>query len=485
VAVRDGRIVAVGQLWLAGRQEIDGSARVLSPGFIDVHTHDDTNVIRTPEMFPKLSQGVTTVVVGNCGISAAPVAQGRSAGPDEPAGQVRGLPLSELCQLCRGRQCRAAGHQRGCAGRSHGPAQQPHGPSRSRASDAEIAGMRAQLREALEHGALGLSTGLAYGNAINAPTEEVLALAEPLAEFGGLYATHLRSEFADILDAMDEAFRIGKHARVPVVISHLKCAGVENWGAAKCCRRWKPPRATACGLRLLSLHRQLFNARLEAGHRRLRHPGHLVGAASEQGGKMLKQIAADWGVDLHAAAARLMPAGAVYHCMSDDDVNRILSHPATVVGSDGLPNDPCRIRACGALSRACWAITAASRSCSLATAVHKMTGLSAQRFGLAQRGFVREGYHADLVLFDPRPSAMLPALPIPCSRRMASMRWGQRAAGLSRPGQAIHQRACRTLPGAHGAENVSLSCRRQGAIINFKFQIAFKIFSDSFFQIRV
>ncbi|MFX8024168.1 hypothetical protein ABTK62_20195, partial [Acinetobacter baumannii] len=89
------------------------------------------------------------------------------------------------------------------------------------ASDAEIDGMRAQLREALEHGALGLSTGLAYGNAINAPTEEVLALAEPLAEFGGLYATHLRSEFADILNAMEEAFRIGKHALVPVVISHL------------------------------------------------------------------------------------------------------------------------------------------------------------------------------------------------------------------------------------------------------------------------
>jgi len=112
-----------------------------------------------------------------------------------------------------------------------------------RAADAgEIAAMRAQLSEALAHGALGLSTGLAYGNAFCAPTEEVLALAEPLAECGALYATHLRSEFADILDAMDEAFRIGKHSRVPVVISHLKCAGATTGAAAKkYWRHWNWP----------------------------------------------------------------------------------------------------------------------------------------------------------------------------------------------------------------------------------------------------
>jgi N-acyl-D-amino-acid deacylase len=272
------------------------------------------------------------------------------------------------------------------------------------ATDAEIAGMRAQLREALEHGALGLSTGLAYGNAINAPTEEVLALAEPLAEFGGLYATHLRSEFADILNAMEEAFRIGKHARVPVVISHLKCAGVENWGrssevlqALEAASRHQhvgcdcyPYTASSSTLDLKQVTAD-YDIQVTWSEP---HP--------EQGGKMLQQIAADWGVDLHAAAARLMPAGAVYHCMSDDDVNRILSHPATVVGSDGLPNDPLpHPRLWGAFPRVLGYYSREQKLFSLATAVHKMTGLSAQRFGLEQRGLVREGYHADLVLFDP------------------------------------------------------------------------------------
>jgi len=192
-----------------------------------------------------------------------------------------------------------------------------------RAADAgEIAAMRAQLSEALAHGALGLSTGLAYGNAFCAPTEEVLALAEPLAECGALYATHLRSEFADILDAMDEAFRIGKHSRVPVVISHLKCAGVDNWGRSE---------EVLAALELASKHQHVgcdcypytassstldlkqvtdtFDIQVTWSQP---HP--------EMGGKLLATIAAEWQLDLMQTARRLMPAGAVYHCMEDADV---------------------------------------------------------------------------------------------------------------------------------------------------------------------
>lgn len=406
VAVRNGRIVAVGQLagWQA-EQEIDGTARVLSPGFIDAHTHDDTNVIRTPEMFPKLSQGVTTVVVGNCGISAAPVTlKGDPPDPMNLLGKSEAFHYPSFASYVEAvNAAQPAINVAALVG--HTALRNNHMDRLDRAaSDAEIDGMRAQLREALEHGALGLSTGLAYGNAINAPTEELLALAEPLAEFGGLYATHLRSEFADILNAMDEAFRIGKHARVPVVISHLKCAGVENWGrssevlqALEAASRHQhvgcdcyPYTASSSTLDLKQVTAD-YDIQVTWSEP---HP--------EQGGKMLKQIAADWGVDLHAAAARLMPAGAVYHCMSDDDVNRILSHPATVVGSDGLPNDPLpHPRLWGAFPRVLGYYSREQKLFSLATAVHKMTGLSAQRFGLEQRGFVREGYHADLVLFDP------------------------------------------------------------------------------------
>ena len=408
VAVQGGRIVAIADAgalahWQAA-SVVNATGRVLSPGFIDVHTHDDTNVIRTPEMFPKLSQGVTTVVVGNCGISAAPVSlKGDPPDPMNLLGKAGDFHYPSFASYVAAVDAaQPAINVAALVG--HTALRNNHMDRLDRAAtEAEIAGMRSQLREALEHGALGLSTGLAYGNAINAPTEEVLALAEPLAEFGGLYATHLRSEFADILDAMEEAFRIGKHSRVPVVISHLKCAGVENWGrsaevlqALELAGRHQhvgcdcyPYTASSSTLDLKQVTAD-YDIQLTWSEP---HP--------EQGGKMLKQIAAEWGVDLHAAAARLMPAGAVYHCMSDDDVNRILSHPASVVGSDGLPNDPLpHPRLWGAFPRVLGYYSREQKLFSLATAVHKMTGLSAQRFGLHERGLVREGYHADLLLFD-------------------------------------------------------------------------------------
>ncbi|MBO9535029.1 D-aminoacylase [Herbaspirillum sp.] len=405
VAVADGRIAAIGQLsgWQA-EEVIDATGRVLSPGFIDVHTHDDTNVIRTPEMFPKLSQGVTTVVVGNCGISAAPVTlKGDPPDPMNLLGKSEAFHYPTFASYVE-----AIGAARPsinvAALVGHTALRSNHMDRLDRAaSEQEIAGMRAQLREALEHGALGLSTGLAYGNAINAPTTEVLALAEPLAEFGAMYATHLRSEFADILEAMDEAFRIGKHSRVPVVISHLKCAGVENWGRSG---------EVLQALELAGKHQHVgcdcypYTASSSTLDLKQVTDAYDIQVTwsdphPEQGGKMLKQIAAEWQVDLHTAAGRLMPAGAVYHCMSDDDVNRILSHPATVVGSDGLPNDPLpHPRLWGAFPRVLGYYSREQKLFSLAAAVRKMTGLSAERFGLHERGLVREGYWADLVLFD-------------------------------------------------------------------------------------
>ena len=405
VAVTAGRIAAIGQLsgWQADTT-IDATGRVLSPGFIDVHTHDDTNVIRTPEMFPKLSQGVTTVVVGNCGISAAPVSlKGDPPDPMNLLGKSEAFHYPTFASYVAA--VNAAQPSINVAALvGHTALRNNHMDRLDRAaSEQEIAGMRAQLNEALEHGALGLSTGLAYGNAINAPTAEVLALAEPLAEFGAMYATHLRSEFADILDAMDEAFRIGKHARVPVVISHLKCAGVENWGRSgevlKALELAGKHQHVGCDCYPYTASSSTLDLKQVTDAYDIQvtwsepHP--------EQGGKMLKQVAAEWQVDLHAAAARLMPAGAVYHCMSDDDVNRILSHPATVVGSDGLPNDPLpHPRLWGAFPRVLGYYSREQKLFSLAAAVRKMTGLSALRFGLHERGFVREGYWADLVLFD-------------------------------------------------------------------------------------
>ena len=409
VALDGGRIVRIasdGALlgWHAG-QVVDGKGKVLSPGFIDVHTHDDTNVIRTPVMLPKLSQGVTTVVVGNCGISAAPVSL--KAEPPDPMnllGEASAFSYPTFASYVTAvNQAQPSINVAALIGHTALRSNQMDRLDRA-ASDSEIAAMCEQLREALAHGALGLSTGLAYGNAIMAPTSEVLALAEPLAEAGALYATHLRSEFADILEAMDEAFRIGKHARVPVVISHMKCAGVENWGrsgevlaALEQAQRYQP---VGCDCYPYTASSSTLDLK------QVTDAIDIMVTWSEpepaMGGKMLAAIAAEWQVSLMDAARRLQPAGAVYHCMTDDDVNRILSHPATVVGSDGLPNDPLpHPRLWGAFPRVLGHYSREQKLFPLTVAIRKMTGLSAERFGLNERGLVREGYWADLVLFDP------------------------------------------------------------------------------------
>ncbi|MCD0495650.1 D-aminoacylase [Achromobacter sp. MY14] len=406
VALADGRIKAIGALPGAqARQIIDGTDLALAPGFIDVHTHDDTNVIRTPGMLPKLSQGVTTVVVGNCGISASPVSL--RAEPPDPMnllGSREDFAYPSFSDYTRAIEAaRPAVNVAALVG--HTALRSNHMDRLDRvATRDEVLAMREQLREALAHGAIGLSTGLAYASAIEADTDEVKLLAEALDEFGALYTTHLRSEFAAILDAMQEAFDIAQHARVPVVVSHLKCAGAGNWGRTKevlfalenagrmqhvGCDCY-PYSASSSTLDLKQVTDE-FDIDITWS---VPHP--------EQARRKLADIAADWGVSLMDAARRLQPAGAVYHNMHEDDVRRVLSHPLTMVGSDGLPNDPMpHPRLWGAFPRVLGHYSRDVGLLPLIQAVHKMTGLSAARFGLADRGLVREGYHADLVLFNP------------------------------------------------------------------------------------
>jgi N-acyl-D-amino-acid deacylase len=271
------------------------------------------------------------------------------------------------------------------------------------ATDAEIQRMRAQLREALESGALGLSSGLAYLSANAATTDEVVALAQPLASAGAIYTTHMRSETETILDAMQEAFEIGRLSRVPVIVSHLKCAGIANWGRSgevldvlDTARRGQrigcdcyPYAAGSSTLDLRQVDERIkITITWSASH-------------PESAGQSLKEIAAGWEVTQLEAARRLRPAGAIYHSISEDDMRRILAHPATMIGSDGLPNDPRpHPRLWGTFPRVLGRYSREERLISLPEAVHKMTGTPAQRFGLAGRGLISEGYCADLVLFD-------------------------------------------------------------------------------------
>lgn len=409
VTLSDGLIQTIAQYGtgLEAHSVIEAEGLVLSPGFIDVHTHDDLVVIRAPEMLPKLSQGVTTVIVGNCGLSAAPVDLRRHPAPPDPLNLLGGL--SEFtypdfkAYVDAINAAQPAVNVAALIG--HTALRASHMDDLYRpATESEIAAMTADLRAALSAGALGLSTGLAYATAFEAPLAEVLALAQPLTEHGGIYCTHLRSEFDTILEAMDEAFAVGRDIRVPVVISHLKCAGLANHGRSHevlaAIDTANQTHEVGCDCYPYAASSSTLDLKQVTPHIDI-----LItwsDPCPEQGGKRLKDIAADWGLDLMATAQRLMPAGAVYFGMSEADVERILSYPTTVIGSDGLPNDAKpHPRLWGAFPRVLGHYSRDKGLFSLSEAIRKMTGQSADRYGLTGRGYVREGYAADLVLFDP------------------------------------------------------------------------------------
>jgi len=406
VALDQGRIAAVGpDLPFTAIRIVDARGLALAPGFVDVHTHDDLYVLENPAMLPKLSQGVTTVIVGNCGISASPVLlKGALPDPMNLLGAAADFRYPTFASYIDAiRTARPAVNVGALIG--HTALRNNHMDRLDRAATStEIAAMRAELADALACGALGLSTGLAYASARSATTEEVLALAEPLATAGALYTTHMRTETDAILDAMEEAFTIGRQSRVPVVISHLKCAGIANWGRAdEVLDTLDKARSTqsagcdcypyAAGSSTLDLGQ--VDSRVEITITWSDpHP--------QVGGSSLASIADRWQTTQLEAARRLQPAGAIYHSISEADMRRILAHPATMIGSDGLPQDPRpHPRLWGTFPRVLGRYSREEKLLPLSVAIHKMTAMPAERFGLAERGRIRPGFHADLVLFDP------------------------------------------------------------------------------------
>jgi N-acyl-D-amino-acid deacylase len=268
----------------------------------------------------------------------------------------------------------------------------------------EIAGMERRLDEGLAAGAIGLSTGLFYPPARHAPTEEVIALAHVAARHGTLYATHMRDEGEHVIDSIRESMRIGREAGLPVILSHHKVAGVANHGRTvetlaliDVARRQQPlgfdvyPYVAASTV--------LSAERVKVSSKTLVSWSKAVPAAS---GRDLADIAREWGVDPVDAVARLLPAGAIYFLMNEDDVQRILRHPEAMIGSDGLPHDvhP-HPRLWGSFPRVLGHYSRELGLFPLEEAVRRMTGLTAARFGIRDRGVLRAGAHADLVVFDP------------------------------------------------------------------------------------
>ncbi|MGE0801546.1 MAG: amidohydrolase family protein [Lautropia sp.] len=407
VGIDGERVVRVGHLAdAAGALEIDAAGHLVAPGFIDAHTHDDRLLLSAPEMAPKVSQGVTTVIGGNCGVSLAPMPRPMKLPVTPPLdlldehGTWFRFPrfadyLSALADEPAATNCAMlVGHQTLRLATMNDP---------GRAADAsEIGAMRSLVEEAMAAGAIGVSTGLFYGPSVAAPTEEVIQVCEPLGRYRGVYCTHMRDEGDHVMTSLEETFRIGREVGVKVVVSHHKLFGVKNHGRSvetlafierqmrlqPICLDCYPYAASST---ILLPDRAALARRVTVTWSR---------ALPEYGGMDLDTIAERMNTDRDEAIRRLQPAGAVYHSLDEADVRRILAFGPTMIGSDGLPHDQVpHPRLWGSFARVLGHYARSLELFPMETAVHKMTGLTARNFGLQDRGELREGAFADVTIF--------------------------------------------------------------------------------------
>jgi N-acyl-D-amino-acid deacylase len=408
IGVSGDRIAAVGDLGgAAADREVMADGLAVAPGFIDAHTHDDRAVLCGAEcMLCKMSQGVTTVVVGNCGISLSPVRmRTRPVPPLDLLGDESWWTFGSFAAYAE-RLSRDPPPVNVCGliGHMSLRIEAMNGNTQRAATEREAAQMARRLGEALSQGAFGFSTGLYYPPNMMAPTDEVIAVAEALRSAGGLYVTHMRNEANDVVAAIEETLQIGRSVNVPVVISHHKCAMPENFGrstetlplieaAAKQQRVDFDVYPYVAGSTVLIPDRLRDDVPVRVAWS-VPHP--------EMAGRMLGEVARAWNTTQSEAAERLLPAGAIMFQMDETDVRRIMSHKLAMIGSDGLPHDAFpHPRLWGTFPRVLGHYTRDLGLFSMEDAVHKMTGHTADVFGLHDRGIIRAGAYADMVLFDP------------------------------------------------------------------------------------
>jgi N-acyl-D-amino-acid deacylase len=272
------------------------------------------------------------------------------------------------------------------------------------ANDREIAHMHQRVKLSMAEGASGFSTGLYYPLNMHATTEEVIAVAEALKPYDGLYSTHMRDEADRVLASIEETMKIGKRTGVAVQISHHKCSMPENYGRS------------VQTLPLIEAYAQSQRIAYDmypypAGSTvlmpdRLREDVKVMITWSiphpEMAGKYLDDIARGWNTDYRTAAERLLPAGQITFQMDEEDVRRIMAHPLSMIGSDGIPHDAHpHPRLWGTFPRVLGHYARGLGLFSMETAVHKMTGRCAEAYGIVDRGVLREGAYADIVVFDP------------------------------------------------------------------------------------
>ena len=429
VGIKDGRIARIGRINAAeARTIVDAKGQILAPGFIDVHTHVES-IYSLPAAENFVRMGVTTLVTGNCGGSATDVAQF--------LGRVKEKPIAvNLATLI-----------------AHGSVRrQAMGSDDRGPTPDEMAKMEALVEQGMKDGAVGLSTGLIYVPGTYAKTDEITGLARVAARYSGIYATHMRNEGEKVADAIREAIQIGEQAGLPVEISHFKISIKKMWGQTPMTIGLVRD-ARSRGL-MVTVDQYAYTASSTSLDSRM--PAWLRAGGAEEGKKRLadkatrERVISEMKDGLkrsgfkdysYAMVARYEPdqtfngksiaeitkqvrgkkdvetqieqiltmyeaggASMVYHGMSEDDVQRIMREPFTMIASDSgvreLDESVPHPRGYGNNARVLGHYVRDLHLISLEDAIRKMTSLPAQTFGFRDRGMVREGFAADLVIFD-------------------------------------------------------------------------------------
>jgi N-acyl-D-amino-acid deacylase len=419
VAVEDGRISSVGTAGDKAKSEIDAKGLALAPGFIDVHTHDDGAFLRHPDIGFKLAQGVTTCVCGNCGFSAIPGIAGGD--PFAASGGILAGVTNDITDLESYFDAMLAAKPSVNAlmlvGHNTVRANVLGMEERAPTAD-ELAQMKGMVSHAMEQGACGFSTGLIYRPGRWSKTDEVIELARAAIPYQGLYATHMRNENDRLIEAVEETLTIGRETGLHAHISHHKAAGKRNWGKVRQSLD-VVDRARQAGQRVtLDVYpytagsgRMIEYFNLKAIDRDY---AELIRIAScpafrEYEGRMLKDIALEQGVDIADLVRTVLtaPGGdrtiCIHFIIDEADIETNLRYRDMMIGSDGIPDLRGRPhpRLFGTFPRILSEYVRKRHVLGLEDAVSRMTSISAETFGIKERGRVAEGFHADLVLFNP------------------------------------------------------------------------------------
>jgi N-acyl-D-amino-acid deacylase len=453
VGVKDGKIATIGSLKEAQAAErINAEGSVVSPGFIDIHTHSDALLLAEKREEAKIVQGITTEVIGNCGISPAP------ASPDTVdllqkycSSVFAGVPLAWDWRefgdyLERVEQRKTISNVAALVG--HGAIRiAVMGFDNREPNPEELARMKQLLNEALDAGAFGLSSGLIYPPGMFSQTAEMIELCRTMRKKGGIYTTHMRSETDTVLDSVRETIQVAEKSEISAEISHHKTAGKQNWGKCRetlnmveeardkgldvTCDAYPyiagsttlgsllPPWTHVGGLaKMLERLRSPQNrARIEQeivsgipGWENIVKAcgwdGILISASKKNPayeGRNLQAIADDKKVKPAQALFDMLVETdgeilMVLFMMCEEDVAYILKHPAVMTGSDSLQAHP---RFYGTFPRVLGKYVRQDKVLTLAEGVRKMTSMPAQKLGLRDRGVLAQGKWADIAVFDP------------------------------------------------------------------------------------